>query len=154
MTIQVASFVVVKASFAGAALNHYTCTNMLIYLRAIGVAVHIIFRFDGLAEHVLVGNVHCESLVETKRWCFLVTRNSYFGYRLKEFLIGCNTASESHTKLPRRMVLPVIKVFNLRAPLVDYSSGHSVMDMFPVITSSATPGVESIAPVIRKFASL
>ena len=34
--------VVIKASFAGAALNHYTCTNML---RSIGVAVHIILRF-------------------------------------------------------------------------------------------------------------
>ena len=31
---------VIKASFAGAALNHYTCTNLLIYLRAVGVAVH------------------------------------------------------------------------------------------------------------------
>ena len=67
MLIQVESFVVVKASFAGAALNHYTCTNMLICLRAIGVTVHIILRFDGLAEHVLVGNVHCESLVDTER---------------------------------------------------------------------------------------
>ena len=28
MFIQVESFVVIKASFAGAALNHYTCTNM------------------------------------------------------------------------------------------------------------------------------
>ena len=30
---------------------------------------------------------------------------------LKEFLLGCNMASESHTELPRRRVLPVIKVF-------------------------------------------
>ena len=29
----------------------------------------------------------------------------------KEFLIGCNMATESHSKLPRRRVLPVIKVF-------------------------------------------
>ena len=56
--IQVESFVMVKASFSGAALNHYTCTNMLIYLRAIVVSVHI-FRFNGLAEHVPIGNVHC-----------------------------------------------------------------------------------------------
>ena len=67
MLIQVESFVVVKASIAGAALNNYTCTNMLIYLRAISVAVHIILRFDGLAEHVPVGNFHCESLVDTER---------------------------------------------------------------------------------------
>ena len=60
MLIQVESFVVVKASFAGAALNHYTCTNMFIYLRAIGVAVHIISM--GKVE-----NVHCESLVDTER---------------------------------------------------------------------------------------
>ena len=84
----------VKASFAGAALKYYTCTNMIIYLRAIGVAVNIIFRFDGLAEHVPVGNVYCESLVDTERWCFLVMKNSYFGDRLKEFLIGCNMACE------------------------------------------------------------
>ena len=134
MFIQVESFVVIKASFAGAALNHYTCTNMLIHLRAVGVAVHIILRFYGLAEHVPVGNVHCESLVDTERWCFLVMRNSYFGDRLKEFLIGCNMASESHIRLPRRRVLPVIKVFNLRAPLADSSFSHSVMGMFPVIT--------------------
>ena len=56
----------IKASFAGAALNHYTCANMLIYLRAIGVAVHIILKFYGLAEHVPVGNVHCKSLVDTE----------------------------------------------------------------------------------------
>ena len=74
---------------------------------------------------------------------------SYFGDRLKEFLIGCNMASESHTELPRRKVF-----FNLRAPLADSSSSHSVMGMFPVITSSATPGVEGIAPVIKTFASL
>ena len=111
MFIQMDGFVVIKASFAGAALNHYTCTNLLIYLRAVGLAVHIILRFYGLAEHVPVGNVHCESLVDTERWCFLVMRNSYFGDRLKEFLIGCNMASESHTELPRRRVLPVIKVF-------------------------------------------
>ena len=61
MFIQVESFVVIKASFAGAALNHYTCTNLLIYRRAVVVAVHIILRFNGLAEHVPVGNVHCES---------------------------------------------------------------------------------------------
>ena len=30
---------------------------------------------------------------------------------LKEFLIGCNMASESHTELPRRRVLPVNTVF-------------------------------------------
>ena len=34
--IQMEGFVVIKASFAGAALNHYTCTNLLIYLRAGG----------------------------------------------------------------------------------------------------------------------
>ena len=81
MLIHVESFAVVNTSFAGAALNHYTCTNMLIYLRAIGVAV----------EHVPVGNVYCESLVDSERWCFLVMKNSYFGDRLnKEFLIGCS----------------------------------------------------------------
>ena len=111
--IQVEGFVVINASFAGTALNHHTCTNLLIYLRAVGVAVHIILRFYGLAEHVPVGNVHCESLVDTERWCFLVMRNSYFGDLLKEFPVGCNMASESHTELPRRRVLPVIKVFQL-----------------------------------------
>ena len=101
----------IKASFVRGALNHYTCTNLLIYLIAVGVAVHIILRFYGLAEHVPFGNVHCESLVDTERSCFLVMRNSYFGDRVKEFLIGCNMASESLTELLRRRVLPVIKVF-------------------------------------------
>ena len=55
MFIQMEGFVVIEASFTGAALNHYTCTNLLIYLRAVGVAVHIILRFYGLAEHVPVG---------------------------------------------------------------------------------------------------
>ena len=40
------------------------------------VAVHIIFRFDGIA-----GNFYCESLVQTERRRFLVIRNSYFDLR-------------------------------------------------------------------------
>ena len=51
MFIQVEGLVVIKASFARAALNHYTCTNLLIYLRAVGVAIHIILIFYGLSGH-------------------------------------------------------------------------------------------------------
>ena len=42
---------------------------------------------------------------------FLVMENSYLGDRLKEFFIGCNLASESYAKLPRRTVLPMNNVF-------------------------------------------
>ena len=44
--------------------------------------------------------------------------------------IGSDKASDSHVELPRHRVLSVIKVFNLRAPLTDSSSSHSVMGGF------------------------